>query len=284
MASGITALQTDNSSPVDTAAARDRINEEVLSWLARDHARNQAEGYFQSHPYSQMFTAQSLATDEASLSANYMRQIFGGMGDPSQYETHRAYEHAAKQLSEAATHRSNTLRELNPAAFVGAGPSTKDSVLRTFAEQRQFYKGRVDSDAERALKQRATHDIVHTTYYGRPGSRGGRFHGIVGYIDKPEFRPVVGADFRPYAYLSSRTHAPREDGGTVPLSIQAEMGDDPRLVPIDDATPKTVPDASPVLHDLGAYAGNEVDRLAVYEDPEARFAALFSDRANRRWA
>ncbi len=46
----------------------------------------------------------------------------------------------------------------NPLAFVPAGEASKHSLLSTFARERQFYAGAVDSDAERALKSRVNND------------------------------------------------------------------------------------------------------------------------------
>jgi hypothetical protein len=286
-----TPLRTDAEGvrPVDTAQARDDINSRVVDKLREAHARSQAEGYFQSHPHSQMFTAGSLAADEASLAANYMRLVFGGTGgDPDRFATHRAYNHATKQIAEAATLRdASTLHSLDPGAFASSTPTSKDDLLAAFAAQRQYYKGRIDSDAERALKQRVTHRMRHTTFYGRERSGDGmsstRYHPLVGQLGKPEFRPSVPADFHPWAFQSSRTFAPTEEGGEVPLSFAKEFDDDPRSVRVHEVLPKTIADPVPSAHDLGAFAGNDVDRYASGRDPEPQFAALFEDRVHRRW-
>ena len=74
-------LRTDDSSAVQFQEQVNKVNEQVFNGLLNDFNKSQTKGYFQSHPYDQIFTAQDLANDEWTLSNNYMRLIFGGKPD-----------------------------------------------------------------------------------------------------------------------------------------------------------------------------------------------------------
>lgn len=281
-------LRTDDSSPVDSQDETSRINEQVFEYLIKDFDRNQTEGYFQSHPYDQIFTAKDLATDEWTLSNNYMRLIFGGRPDPKTDDIHMAYNHVIKQRAEAPTLKENTLYEMNPLEYVESKQATKESLLETFSKERQYWKGMIDSDTERALKQRPTHELISTTYYGKditPGGMAGRFHFLAGQHGHLQYRPDT-TNFFPYENLSSRTYAPMGNGKEVPLYYDIAYGDDPRRVPIDHQPKIEAPEPAAVwnFNDTGSYPGSEVSRyLQNYVEKDPPFASLFRTSATRRW-
>lgn len=281
-------LDTQDSKPVVVNERVDKFNEETFQALLTDWKRNATEGYFQSHPYDQMYTGRDLAVDEATLSNNYMRIIFGGRENPDTDNIHMAYNHVIKQRAEAPTLKENTLYELNPLKFVEAMPATKDSLLQTFAEQRMFFQGQIDSDTERMLKQRPTHDIIHFTTYGKdvtPGGQAGRFHYVAGQHGYLQYRPDT-KNFFPWENLSSKTYAPMGDGKEVPLDYENVYGDDPRQVPITQQPKIDVPEPAAVFNfnNTGGYPGAEVDRyLTNYVTKDPPFASLFRQSAQRRW-
>lgn len=280
-------LRTDDSSPVEFQEQYNKINEEVFEGLVSDFQRNQTEGYFQSHPYDQIFTGKDLAIDEWTLANNYMRIIFGGRPDPKTDAIHMAYNHSIKQRATAPTLKEQTLYEMNPLSFVEANPTTKETLLQTFQDQRQYWKGMIDTDTERALKQRPTNEIVHTTFYGKnvtPGGQAGRFHYLAGQHGDLQFRPD-NSKFFPHENLSSKTYAPMGDGKEVPLDYNNVYGDDPRQVPIDHQ-PKIIPTPAATFNfnDTGSYPGREVDRYVTnYVEKNPPFASLFRTSAQRRW-
>lgn len=281
-------LRTDDSSPINSQEQVNKINEEVFEGLLHDFDKNQTKGYFQSHPYDQIFTAKDLATDQWTLSNNYMRIIFGGKPDPKTDGIHMAYNHAIRQRAEAPTLKENTLYEMNPSSFVESKQATKESLLQTFADQRQYWKGQIDSDIERALKQRPTHEIIHTTFYGKDiteGGQAGRFNYVAGQHGHLQFRPN-NKNFYPYENLSSKTYAPMGNGKEVPLSYQNVYGSDPRRIPIDHQPKIDAPSPAATFNfnDATNYAGNEVSRyLQNYEQKDPPFASLFRTTAHRRW-
>lgn len=281
-------LRTDDSSPLETYEKVNKINEDVFSGLLNDFQRNSVQGYFQSHPYDQIFTGRDLAVDEATLSNNYMRLIFGGRPDATTDAIHMAYNHTIKQRAEAPTLKENTLYELNPLSFVEAEPASKDSLLETFAKERMYWKGQIDSDTERALKQRPTHELIHFTTYGKditPQGTAGRFHYTAGQHGYLQFRPDT-SNFFPYENLSSKTYAPMENGKEVPLDYQNVYGDDPRRIPITDQPKIIAPSPAAVFNfnDTGSYPGAEVDRyLTNYVERDPPFASLFRQSSQRRW-
>lgn len=281
-------LRTDDTSPVKTQELVDKDNQEVFEGLLRNFDRNQTEGYFQSHPYGQMFTAKDLATDEWTLANNYMRLIFGGRPDPKTDNIHLAYNHTIKDRATAPTLKENTLYEMNPLSFVEAEPATKESLLQTFQEQRQYWDGMIDTDTERALKQRPTHEIIHTTTYGKnvtPGGQAGRFNYVTGQHGYLQYRPDT-SNFYPRENLSSKTYAPMGNGKEVPLEYQNVYGDDPRRVPIDHQPKLSAPSPAATFNfnDTGSYPGAEVDRyLQDYVEHDPPFASMFRTSAQRRW-
>lgn len=282
-------LRTDDSSPVELQEQTNKLNEDVFEFLLNDFNKNQTEGYFQSHPYDQIYTGKDLAVDEWTLANNYMRIIFGGRPDPKTDNIHMAYNHSIKQRATAPTLKEQTLYEMNPLQFVEAQPASKESLLETFQKSREYWKGMIDTDTERALKQRPTHDIVHTTYYGKDvtsGGQAGRFNFVTGQHGYLQFRPD-NRNFFPHENLSSKTYAPMGDGKEVPLDYQNVYGDDPRKVPIDHQ-PKVqapTPAATFNFNDTGSYPGREVDRyLQNYVEKNPSFASMFRTSAQRRWA
>ena len=280
-------LRTDDSRPVPFQERVNEVNEQVFSELLQDFNKNQTKGYFQSHPYDQIFTAQDLAADEWTLSNNYMRLIFGGKPNPYTDNIHLAYNHSIKQRAEAPVTKEDTLYIMNPLDFVESKNSNKDDLLDTFAKMRRYYKGQIDTDTERALKQRGTHRTTHTTFYGKGISQAGqatRFNYVTGQHGDLQFRPDT-SNFYPYENLSSKTYAPMQDGKEVPLAYDILYGDDPRSVPIDHR-PKIIPEPVSVFNfnDTGPYAGAEVDRyLQNYVQRDPPFASLFQNAGQRRW-
>ncbi len=280
-------LRTDDSKPVDFQDRVDNVNAKTFDYLLNDFKRNATEGYFQSHPYDQIFTSKDLATDEWTLSNNYMRLIFGGKPDPKTDNIHMAYNHTIKQRAEAPTLKENTLYEMNPLSFVQARNSNKEDLLKTFQDGRQYWKGQIDSDTERALKQRPTHELIHTTYYGKDvtsGGQAGRFNYVTGQHGYLQFRPNTD-NFFPYENLSSKTYAPMGNGKEVPLKYENVYGDDPRRIPIDHQ-PKidAIPAQTFNFNDSGSYPGREVDRyLQNYVQKDPPFASLFRTSSQRRW-
>jgi hypothetical protein len=282
-------LRTDDSSPVELQEQTNKLNEDVFEFLLNDFHKNQTEGYFQAHPYDQIYTAKDLATDEWTLANNYMRIIFGGRPDPKTDNIHMAYNHSIKQRATAPTLKEQTLYEMNPLQYVEAKPASKESLLETFQKSREYWKGMIDTDTERALKQRPTHDLVHTTYYGKdvtPGGQAGRFNFVTGQHGYLQFRPD-NRNFFPFENLSSKTYAPMGNGKEVPLDYQNVYGDDPRRVPIDHQPKVQAPSPAATFNfnDTGSYPGREVDRyLQNYVEKNPPFASMFRTSAQRRWA
>lgn len=249
--------------------------------LETEFKRSAEQGYFQSHQLDQMFTGADLRTDDLTLMNNYMKIIFGGKPDDSRDNIQLAYNHALRQMAEAPTQKDSLLGHQSPLAFVPGEQCTKDSLLKTFAEQRRFYKGAIDTDTERFLKTRPTHRLIHTTFYGKNlGFNGmsGRFNYVRGQ-NHLLYRPTNLQNFKPIENLSSRTFAPDGMGGEVPLDYESTNGLDPRAVDITNE-PRTSVEEPPATYgenDLGQYAGRDTDRyLFNYADNEnPGFAGLF---------
>jgi hypothetical protein len=191
--------------------------------LEKFFARDLQSGYRQSHPLSHMETV-PLLMDEITRNNNAMRLIFGGQPG-AQDSIHHAYKQAARQMAEAPVEKDSLLQNMNPADFVPAGMCSKDSLLETFAEARQYYKGALEDDATRALKARATHRIHATMYNGK--NQGTRWNPVYGYNN---FVPEVPRGFSPFGSLSSRPNAPDGTGGRVPFNVEAAMAKDPRSI------------------------------------------------------
>lgn len=249
--------------------------------LRDEFSRNATMGYFQSHGLDQMFTGEDLRIDELTMQNNYMKIIFGGEPDPGRDNIQLAYNHAIRQMAEAPTQKDSLLGHQNPLDFVPSGEATKDSLLQTFAKQREFYKGAIDTDTERFLKTRPTHSIIHTTFYGKnigPNGESGRYNKHRGQASLL-YRPRNLQNFKPYENLSSRTHAPDGMGGEIPLDCEATNGLDPRAIDITQEPRISVPEP-PSAHefkDIGMYAGREVDRYMFdFADENPGFTGLFS--------
>lgn len=281
-------LRTEDTSPIQSLDRTNEVNEEVFGELIKDFSRNQTEGYFQSHPYDQIFTAKDLATDEWTLANNYMRLIFGGRPDQNTDNIHMAYNHTIKDRATAPTLKEDTLYEMDPLDFVESKNASKDSLLETFADERQYWKGMIDSDTERALKQRPTHELIHTTFYGKDvteSGTAGRFNFVTGQHGNLQFRPNT-KNFFPYENLSSKTYAPMESGKEVPLSYQNVYGDDPRKIAINHQ-PKIDPPSPAAtfnFNNTGGYPGAEVSQyIQNYVQKDPSFASMFRTSAQRRW-
>ena len=281
-------LTTYGSRPLDNYDSNNETNEEVHAGLVNNFNKNKTAGYFQSHPYDQIFTAQDMAVDELTLANNYMRIIFGGDVDEKTDNIHMAYNHTIRARADAATTKENTLYELNPLDFVEGKKASKDSLLETFAEQRQFWKGQIDSDTERALKQRPTHKMIHTTTYGKnitPGGQAARFNHVTGQMGHLQFRPKTD-NFFPNQDLSSNTFAPQQDGTEVPLNYQNLHDDDPRKMNITNQPKIDVPSAVSTynFNHAGTYAGSEVSRYTQnYVNENPTFSGHFKTSGQRRW-
>jgi hypothetical protein len=258
---------------------RPRAEERGLRIL-QDFHRSAESAYQQSHPYEQMFTGASLAADQVMLNNNYMKAIFGG--EPAADDNiQMAYDHTVRQMAEAPIEKGSIISQQNPLAFVPVGEASKDSMLQAFADERQFYAGAVDSDADRALKSRATHRLVSTTFYGKKLSADGtslRNNHVRGQNDLI-FRPEKLENFRPYENLSSKTYAPDGQGGEVPLSATAVYDVDPREVPVPGAGAAPAVVNQTDFTDFGIYAGAATNAFAPL--PDAGIAMLFEDN-NRR--
>jgi len=191
----------------------DQDEKRAINQLEHYYKRSVESGYEQSHPYDFMFTGSDLKVDEQTLNNNYMRLIFGGKPGPAD-NINLAYNNSIRQMAEAPITKDSIIGEQNPSSFVEGEQATKDSLLRTFAASRQYYKGAVDSDAERALKTRPTHRLISTTYYGKDQLRYNHVRGQAHLLN----RPTKLENFRPDENLSSRTYAPDGMGGEVPRS------------------------------------------------------------------
>lgn len=273
--------------PVSSAEEVERVNRQVHDKLKEYHHRSAADAYFQSHPVSQMFTSQSLNTDDATLARDYMSIIFGGWDEKHRAEDNiqLAYNHSIKQYAENQITRDSILHQLKPSDFVEGQPATKDSLLETFAQQRQYHRGVIDSDAERFLKTRATHDLTFTTFYGKQvtdAGDSGRHHHLWHQPGHLQFRPDAKG-MRLWWNISSRTYAPDGEGGENPLDPRVVYGEDQRVIPITDQPRQDAP--APVgtfnFNDVGSYAGKDVDRFPRVED-NPTFEGLFSDARQRK--
>lgn len=246
-----------------------------------DFYRSASAGYEQSHPLDIMFTGSSLAADAVLLNNNYMNAIFGGEQGPKD-NIQMAYAHSLRSMAEAGIESSSLLENMNPLAFVPVGEATKDSLLETFAKERDFYAGAVDSDAERALKTRPTHRMIATTFYNKKLNAAGqsiRYNHVRGQNDLLE-RPQTSDTFRPFENLSSKTFAPDENGGEVPLDYAAVNDHDPREAPVPSAGAPPAMVQSPELADQGLYLGSEVNAYSSLP-PTGGLELLFQQSAQR---
>ena len=183
-------------------------------------------------------------------------------------------------MAEAPVSKDSLIGHQNPLEFVQGEEATKDSLLRTFAEQRKFYKGAVDTDAERFLKTRPTHKLIATTFYGKNITQSGtsvRYNHVRGQADLIN-RPMHLTKFRPIENLSSKTYAPNGDGGEVPLNYENTNGLDPRAVSITDE-PRYDVGAIPEQYNfntVGGYPGRDVDSYMFdFAEQNPTFSSLF---------
>ncbi len=255
--------------------------EQDIKDIKKYFERSVENGYEQAQPYAPMFTGPDMALDQVAHNNKYMKLIFGGKPDPITDNIDMAYNHSLRQMAEAPVTKDSLIGHQNPNEFVPGTTATKDSLLKTFAEQRRFYKGTVDTDAERMLKTRPTHKLIMTTTYGKNlGQDGssGRYNTQRGQWGNHQFRPKHLEKFRPFENLSSRTYAPDGSGGEVPLNYENTNGVDPRIVEITKEKRISVPDPKGVWawKDLGSYAGNNVDQYMFnFADTDPGFAGLF---------
>lgn len=240
--------------------------------------------YTQSHPYESMFmfAGEDMAIDEVTRNNNYMRLIFGGKTSPND-NIHLAYNQTTRQMAEAPMEKDSILGHMNPLSFVPGEEATKESLFDTFAKARQYYKGAVDSDAERALKQRPTHRLIATTLYGKKQQRTNHVRGQAHLIN----RPLTDKNFQPRENLSSRTYAPDGMGGEVPLDSELVYGSDPRDINVQgeagkQLAPKIAMESSSWV-DQGNYVGREIDRerMNFKDDGNPEFRAMFSQHMKR---
>lgn len=232
--------------------------------------RSVNEGYFQSHPYDQMHLGADMKLDELAHSNTYMKLVFGGKPDPKKDNIDLAYNHSIRQMAESPVEKDSILGYQDPLMFVPGAECDKDAILKTFEEQRRFYKGAIDTDTERFLKARTTHNLTTTTYYGKKISQFGsnsvgtseRYNHVRGQNDLLN-RPHPGPDFRPDGNLSSKTFAPNGEGGEVPLNYENVYGLDPRAISITTEPRVDVPEVMQQqwnANDLGSYFGQDTDR------------------------
>mmetsp|Transcript_102 Transcript_102/g.248 ORF Transcript_102/g.248 Transcript_102/m.248 type:complete len:305 (-) Transcript_102:1073-1987(-) len=283
-------LRTEDPDPLPLEESFNRARTQVYESLVNHHNRSGTLGYLQSHPVSQLYTSHDLAKDQWTLSNNYMRVIFGGDVNDSEDNIHLAYNHAIRDRAEAPTLREKTLYELNPSDFVPGEESPKDALLKTFEEQRRYYKGAIDDDTERALKQRPTHRTTHTTFYGKQVTQQGssaRFHLLAGQHGHLQYRPDT-SNFTPQANLSSRTYAPTEDGREVPLYFALERDADPRAALGDAKAVRYFSDPGSGVfnnNDVGSFGGAEIDQYkASFREENPGLESLFRESAQRRYA
>ena len=246
------------------------------------------EGYYQSHPYDQMHLGNDMRIDELASNNTFMKLIFGGQ--PDKYDNiNLAYNHSIRQMAESPVEKDSIVDQQNPLKFVAGAECDKDAVLKTFAEQRQFYKGAVDTDVERFLKSRPTHNLIATTFYNKKANSAGqslRYNHVRGANDLIYESADTIKNFYPQENLSSRTFAPDGKGGRVPLKYENIYGPDARLVPISDEArfPAPEPIQEFSASDLGLYYGNEIDRyvfnFAQISNPS--FANLFEQYKARQ--
>lgn len=248
---------------------------DTINKLEKFH-RSIDAGYKQSHPYDFMYPSGDLKLDEISLNNNYMKLIFGGITDPAKDNIDLAYNNSLRQMAEAPVDKDSIIGQMNPNKFVEGQQATRDSMLETFAETRKFYAGAVDTDAEKALKSRPTHNLIATTYYGKNQRRYNHVRGQNDLLN----RPTNLSNFKPFENLSSWTYAPDGMGSEVPLNVDNTNGSNPLSVhvPTTDGkvlAPKTVPQAYNFT-DIGNYAGDETDRyMYTFPDENPSFIDQF---------
>tara|TARA_R110002153_G_scaffold88286_3_gene217566 strand:+ start:1787 stop:2704 length:918 start_codon:yes stop_codon:yes gene_type:complete len=228
----------------------------------KKYHRSEKIGYDQAQPYAPILSMSGdMKIDELAHQNKYMKIAFGGIPGPLD-NIDLAYNNALRQMSEAKTYKDSLIGNQNPLDVVENQQATKESLLETFAETRRFYKGAVDTDAERAMKTRPTHRMIATTFYGKDITKGGleagRFHTVRGQFGDLQYRPTHLQDFKPIQNLSSKTYAPNGLGGEVPLNYSNTNGVDPRTITLTDE-PRVPPSFNPNAVDLTNYSGSAVD-------------------------
>lgn len=238
-------------------------------------------GYLQSHPFDPMHLAlgADMRIDELTQANTYMQLIFGGPTPDDAIDN--AYNHVVRQISEIPVEQESKVSFQNPLRFVPVGEADKDSLLQTFANQRHFYKGVLDTDVERFLKSRPTHNMIATTFYNKKANSAGqslRYNHVSGENNLLDNDPNAIKNFYPQDNLSSRTYAPDGKGGRVPLMYQNVYGPDARSVPL---TEEARFPAEISAQDLGLYSGNELDNYQYSAKPMSAFEALFNQTKMR---
>lgn len=218
--------------------------------------------YAQSHPYDPLYLAlgPDMRVDELAHANTYMNLIFGGTSSNDIFDL--AYKHVDRQLADSPVEKDSTVSFQNPLKFIPNGEADKDSILQTFAEQRQYYKGAVVEDAERFLKSRPTHNLIATTFYNKratPSGQSTRYNHVSGIDNSLDFDDKALENFYPWGNLSSRTFAPDGKGGRNPVAYDHIHGPDARSVPLTPVSPIREFRAS----DLGMYHGNELDQYKL---------------------
>lgn len=237
---------------------------------------NDALTYRQSHPLGFMFAGHDLMMDKQQLQQNYMGLIFGGP-DSKLDNIDRAYTKSLTQAAEAPVESDSLLAHQKPMQFP-LPPSNTQDLLETFAKQRQYYKGVVDSDIERALKSRATHETLLTTYYGKRLQRLDPVHGQAGY---DQYAMNLPKDFAPNQNISAYTGAFNDAGGRNPLAyvpteplgdISQKMASKSYVAPLEEP-------------DFGNYVGKDAELYAPPKTETAAdkaFAQIFKDSIKKR--
>lgn len=271
---------------LDNPGVRNDEEKNIEDLLSMQRSVNAA--YFQSHPYDQTHLGSDMKLDELAHQNTYMKLVFGGKPDPEKDNIDLAYNHSIRQMAESPVAKDSIIGHQDPLMFVPGAECDKDSILKTFEEQRRFYKGAIDTDTERFLKARPTHNSITTTFYGKENSQSGsnsvgtssRYNHVRGQNDLIN-RPTHLKNFRPEGNLSSKTFAPDGVGGEVPLDYENVYGLDPRSISIT-TEPRLDVQNVPIPaqyngNDLGNYFGQDVDRymfnFANQADPS--FTGLF---------
>lgn len=238
---------------------------------------NDALSYRQANPLGFMYTGRDLMLDKQQMQQNYMSLIFGGR-DSEFDNIDRAYTKSLNEAAEAPVESDSLLANQKPMSFHDLPPTTPQDLLETFADQRQYYKGVVDSDIERALKSRATHETLLTTYYGKRLQRLDPVHGQAGY---DQYSPIVPKGFAPDQNISAYTGAYNEHGGRNPLAIVSSepLGDTSQELA---ARSYVVPMSKP---DYGNYYGRDADLQTppqTESEADKAFANIFKQALKKR--
>ena len=191
-----------------------------------------------SYEINNLYASSDLQKDKLIQNNNYMNVIFGKEQNVSNDALSLAYKHTIKQYADSPVDKNTILGNFSVDSFVPKKEATKDSLLKTFSDQRKYYEGQIDSDTEIFLKTRPTHNLISTTFYNKKATEGGqsvRYNHVRG---QNELLPNVPDTFIPHENLSSRTFAPTGQGErtrSIPLNYSI-YDVDPRQVPIHEST------------------------------------------------